>query len=62
MINPCVLVRETHSELEMCDLVDPVICRWRKHRQGLAGAGVRILDRKVSPSVGKRSGERGGRS
>jgi hypothetical protein len=28
----CVLVCETSSELETCDLVYPIICRCRKHR------------------------------
>jgi hypothetical protein len=31
MINHYVLVHETTSELEARDLVDPVICRCRKH-------------------------------
>jgi hypothetical protein len=29
----CLIVRKTTSELESCDLVVPVICRCRKHRQ-----------------------------
>jgi hypothetical protein len=37
MINSCVsIVHETTSKLELCDLVDLVICWCRKHRQILS--------------------------
>jgi hypothetical protein len=33
------IVRETTSELETCDLVDPIICRCRKHQRLACQAG-----------------------